>query len=335
MGLSRTGIGVTLGYSRNTVAEVLRRAKIKGITLPLPPDISDRELSDLLFPEKAREQNQRMPDCEKVHKELGKKGVTLTLLWEEYCEECRQNGEIPYAFTQFRFHYHNYAKTAKATMHLNHKPGENMEVDWAGQTASIVDSVTGDVLPAYVFVATLPCSGYSYVEAFLSRDQESWTNAHIRAFEYFGGTPRMITPDNLKTGVDSAEKPMPVINKSYKELAEHYGCVVIPARVRKPKDKPAVEGTVGVITTWVIATLRNRRFFTLSDLNEAIGDKLNAFNEKPFQPGSPRSAVSASWGGKETGQPFNGIFRGRKGIFTAAAERTVRTGSVEKTDAKF
>ena len=283
VGLSRTSIGVALGYSRNTVAEVLRRAQIKGVRLPLPDDMGDRELADLLFPEKAKDQSHRMPDCEKVHKELGKRGVTLTLQWEEYCEECRQSGEIPYAFTQFRFHYHRFVQTTKATMHLDHKPGENMEVDWAGQTGAVVDKVTGESLPAYVFVATLPCSGYSYVEAFLAQNQESWTNAHIHAFEYFGGTTRIITPDNLKTGVDKVSWRTPTINKSYNELAEHYDCAVIPARVRKPKDKPSVEGTVGGISTWIIAALRNRTFFSLADLNEAIDEKLTAYNEKPFQ----------------------------------------------------
>ena len=132
MGLSRTSIGVGLGYSRNTIADVLRRAQIKGLEAPLPDDMGDRELADLLYPEKAKAQNQRMPNYEKVHKELGRKGVTLTLLWEEYCGECRQAGEIPYAFTQFRFHYHRFVQTTKATMHLNHKPGERMEVDWGG-----------------------------------------------------------------------------------------------------------------------------------------------------------------------------------------------------------
>lgn len=283
MGLSRTSIGVALGYSRNTIADVLRRAQIKGLVPPIPDSMGDWELADLLFPEKAKPQNQRMPDYEKVHKELGKKGVNLTLLWEEYCAECRQFGEIPYAYTQFRVYYHRFVQTTKATMHLNHKPGENMEIDWAGQTAVVVDRLTGETMPAYVFVATLPCSGYSYVEAFLNREQESWTAAHIHAFEFFGGTPRILTPDNLKTGVDNPNRRALAINKSYQELAEHYGCAVIPARVRKPKDKPSVEGTVGKISTWIIAALRNQRFFTLADLNDAIFEKLAEFNEKPFQ----------------------------------------------------
>lgn len=186
--------------------------------------MNDRELQDLLFPEKAKDQNHKMPDCEKLHKELGKSGVTLMLLWEEYCNECRQNGEIPYAFTQFRFHYHRYVQTTKATMHLTHKPGEQLQVDWAGQTAAVVDRDAGEQLPAYIFVATLPCSAYSYVEAFLSQNQESWISAHIHTFEFFGGTPRILTPDNLKTGVEKSNWYSPTINKSYHELAEHYGC---------------------------------------------------------------------------------------------------------------
>jgi len=292
MGLSRTGIGAALGYSRNTIADVLRRAQIKGLEPPAPDGMSDRELADLLFPEKAKPQNQRMPDYEKVHKELGKKGVTLTLLWDEYCNECRNTGEIPYAYTQFRVYYHRFVKTTKATMHLNHKPGDNMEVDWAGQTAAIADRVTGEIIPAYVFIATLPCSGYSYVEAFLNRNQESWSAAHIHAFEFFGGTPRILTPDQLKTGVEKSNWLMPTINKSYGELAEHYGCAVIPARVKRPKDKSSVEGAVGGISTWIIAALRNRTFFSLADLNEAISEKLDAFNEKPFhkKPGSRLTA---------------------------------------------
>jgi len=282
-GLSRTSIGVALGYSRNTVADVLRRAQLKGVGSPLPSGMSDRELADLLFPERAKEKNQRMPDYEKVHKELGKQSVTLTLLWEEYCIECRQNDEIPYKFTQFRFYYHQFAQTSKATMHINHKPGESIELDWAGQTATIINNITGEIIPAYVFVATLPCSGYSYVEAFLTRNQENWTLAHIHAFEFFGGATRILTPDNLKTGVENSSRQNLVINKSYNELAEHYGAVVIPARVRKPKDKPSVEGTVGVISTWIIAALRNHKFFSITELNDAISEKLTEFNEKPFQ----------------------------------------------------
>lgn len=288
MGLSRTSIGNTVGCSRNTVSDVLNRAVERKISWPLPDSMSDVALEALLFPVKAERNARRMPDYEKVHRELGKPGVTFTLLWDEYCDECRQCGEIPYAFTQFRYHYYEYAQAEKATMHLNHKPGEELETDWAGQTMMVTDSDTGEALTAYVFVGTLPCSGYSYVEAFLSQDEESWITAHVHMFRYFGGCVRILVPDNLKTGVDGRDGYDVRINRSYKECAEYYGSVVIPARVRHPKDKPSVEGTVGNISTWIIASLRNRTFFSLNELNEAVFEKLRLFNEKPFKkkPGS-------------------------------------------------
>ena len=143
-------------------------------------------------------------------------------------------------------------------MHLNHKPGEVMQVDWAGDTAAVIDTDTGEIIPAYVFVATLPYSGYSYVEAFFSMNQESWTTAHVNAYKYFGGVTRIIQCDNLKTGVQKHGKDEVVLNKSYQELAEHYGMAILPARVRAPKDKAAVEGTVGIISTFILAALRNR-----------------------------------------------------------------------------
>ena len=202
--------------------------------------------------------------------------------------ECNTNGEIPFGYTQFSHHYRQYVQTTKATMHIKHKPGEQMEIDWAGQTATVIDRKTGEIIPAYVFVAVLTCSGYAYVRAYLSQDQESWIDAHINAFSFFGGVTRIIVPDNLKTGVQKSDCYSPVINKSYHEMAEHYGCAIIPARIRHPKDKASVEGTVGVISTWIIAALRNGTYFSLHDLNEAISEKLNAFNEKEFQkkPGS-------------------------------------------------
>ena len=296
MGLSRTNIGAALGYSRNTVSEVLKRAENKGYHWPLAENLSNDVLQMELFPKKAETGVQKMPDYEKVHKELGKKGVTLTLLWDEYCRECRGNNEIPYAFTQFRVYYHRYANTTKATMHIQHKPGEKLEVDWSGTTANIVDRDTGEIIPAYIFVATLPCSGYTYVEAFLSQNLESFITAHIHAFQHFGGVARIVVPDNLKTGVTKADKYLPEINKTYNEPAEHYGCAVIPARVQKPKDKPSVEGAVGVIKTWIIAAIRNMKFFNIIDLNETIKVKLKEYNEKPFQkkPGSRLLAYLSS-----------------------------------------
>ena len=155
-----------------------------------------------------------MPDYASVHKELQRGGVTLDLLWLEYCDQCRAAGEIPYQSTQFNKYYADYLTKVNATMHLNHKPGEVMQVDWAGDTAAVIDTDTGEIIPAYVFVATLPYSGYSYVEAFFSMNQESWTTAHVNAYKYFGGVTRTIQCDNLKTGVQKHGKGEVVLYKS-------------------------------------------------------------------------------------------------------------------------
>ena len=291
-GVSKRGIAASCHCSRNTITAVLERAEQYGISWPLPADQTDAELHQLLFPEKCVSSSQKMPDCEQIHKEMAKSGVTLSLLWNEYCEECRLSGEIPFMYSQFCRYYRRYASTTKATMRIKHKPGETLEVDWAGKNAAIINNITGELIPAYVFVATLPCSQFTYVEAFLSMNMESWITAHIHAYQYFGGVTRILVPDNLKTGVDRVSWNTPTINRTYNEMAEHYGTAVIPARVKHPKDKSSVEGTVGIITTWIIASLRNQEFFSLKELNEAIVIKLGEFNEKPFQkkPGSRQSA---------------------------------------------
>ena len=221
LGLSGRSIAGSVSCSRNTVAEVLARTKKMGLEWPLPLSITDDELKKMLFPEKEKVASVRIPDCEYIHRELSKPGVTLTLLWDEYCRQCKGSGEIPYQYSQYCKFYNKYAIISKATMHINRKPGERMEVDWAGQTASITDSVTRNGIPAYIFVAVLPASQYTYVEAFATQNLESWITAHINAFTHFGGVPRMVIPDNLKTGVDKAEWYSPVINKTYHEMAEH------------------------------------------------------------------------------------------------------------------
>ena len=288
MGLSQRSIASSCQCSRNTVSDVLSRANQKGLIWPLPEDLGDVDLQQMLFPEKAQSAPRRVPDCEHIHKEMAKSGVTLSLLWSEYCETCRLSEEIPLKYTQYCNYYRKFASTTKATMHIARKPGELLEVDWAGQTSSIIDRDTGELIPVYIFVAALSSSQYAYVEGFLSQNQESWIAAHVNAFNYFGGVTRILVPDNLKTGVEKPSWYSPVINKTYHEMAEHYGTAVIPARVRKPKDKPSVEGAVGIITTWIIAALRNQRHFTLAELSDSISEKLYEFNNRPFQkkPGS-------------------------------------------------
>ena len=283
LGLNKTQIAEACRCSRTTVIQVLRQAEASGIPYPLPEGMSDKELTEKLYPSSAEKPVFKMPDYEYVHKELQKSGVTLKLLWLEYCEQCRDKGELAYHSTQFNKYYNDFVMKNSATMHLNHKPGEILQVDWAGDTASVIDTDTGEAIPAYVFVATLPYSGYTYAEAFFSMDQECWTAAHVNAYKYFGGVTRILQCDNLKTGVISHGRSEVTLNKSYSDLAEHYGTAILPCRVRSPKDKAMVESTVGVICNYILASLRNRRFLFLAELNEAIEERLYEFNHKLFQ----------------------------------------------------
>jgi len=282
-GISQRSIAASCACSRNTVAKVLNRAQELDVAWPLQEGMSDAELRKLFSSEARIPSLRKRPDCEHIHREMAKRGVTLSLLWNEYCENCRESKEIPLMYSQFCYHYQQYATTTKATMHVHRKPGEQLEVDWAGQIAPIVDSETGEIINTYVFVGVLSSSQYAYVEAFLSQNQECWISAHGNMYKFFGGVTRILVPDNLKTGVEKATWYSPEINKTYQEMAEHYGTAVIPARVRKPKDKPNAEGSVKIISTWIIAALRNQRFFSLAELNEAIREKLAVFNSKPFQ----------------------------------------------------
>lgn len=282
-GISQRTIAISLSCSRNTVSKVTKRAEELNVSWPFKKPFTDGELQELLFPKIKIPPERKRPDCEYIHKEMAKSGVTLSLLWHEYGEACRLSKEAPLMYSQFCYYYQQYVKKTRATMHVIRKPGEQLEVDWAGQTASIIDRDTGEVIDAYVFVGVLASSGYAYVEAFLSQNLECWITAHVNMYQFFGGVTRILIPDNLKTGVDKASWYTPVINKTYHELAEHYGTAVIPARIRKPQDKANVEGTVGVITTWIIASLRNQKFFTLYALNVTMKEKLQAFNQRSFQ----------------------------------------------------
>lgn len=283
LGLNKTQIAEACGCSRMTVITVLRQAESTGISYPLPESISDKELASKLYPSMPDKPTFKMPDYEYVHKELQRSGVTLKLLWLEYCEKCRETGEIPYQSTQFNKYYSDYVVKNNATMHLNHKPGEIMQVDWAGDTASVTDTVTGEIIPAYLFVSSLPYSGYAYAEAFFSMNQENWIAAHVNAFRYYGGVTRILQCDNLKTGVVSHGKNEITLNKAYNEMAEHYGTAILPCRVRAPKDKAMVEGTVGVISNFILGFLRNRRFLSLNELNTAVFERLEMLNQAPFQ----------------------------------------------------
>jgi len=283
LGINHTRIAEACGCARSTVIGTLQYAAAKVITWDSVRDWSEKEVAERLLPSVAARQTYKMPDYEYIHREMQKSSVTLNLLWLEYCEQCRSVGDLPYKSTQFNKYYADYVHKTRATMHLEHKPGDVMQVDWAGQTAHIVDTDTGELIKEYLFVAVLPYSGYSYVEAFQDMGQENWIAAHVNTYRHFGGVTRILTPDNLKTGITKNTRDELVINRTYQEMVEHYGTAIIPARPRAPKDKAAVEGTVGIVSTFILAALRNQQFLSLRELNEAVWDRLYEFNHKPFQ----------------------------------------------------
>ena len=284
LGFSNRNIALSVPCSRNTVSKVLKRAKELNLSWPLSDDQTDAVLEQLLYPKLHNRSNRRMPDYDYIRKELLRNGVSKKLLWTEYIEDCRANGDEPLMYSQFCYHIQQDEQKHRATMHIKRKPAEQIEVDWAGDPAMIIDPDTGEIIKAHIFVGVMTYSQYTYVEAFLDMKQRSWIKAHIHMYEYFGGVAKILVPDNCKTAViHNGKRKDQQINQIYQELAEHYGTAIIPARVRSPKDKPNAEGTVGNISTWITAALRNEQFFSLAELNRAIRKKLLTFNQKLFQ----------------------------------------------------
>ncbi|MBR3251757.1 MAG: IS21 family transposase [Erysipelotrichaceae bacterium] len=292
-GNSQRQIAGMMKVSRDrTVAPAIKAAEKLKLTMEKIADLSEDELTSLLFPDKKYIPEYVQPDYEYCHKELLKDGVTLSLLYEEYVSQCRDQKLPSYKRTQFFDKYAEYVRKNRLTMHISHKPADRIQVDWDGVTMEVFDEYTGEISTAYLFVGTLPFSMFSYVEACPSMKIHDWINCHIHMFEYFDGVSRLLIPDNLKTGVISNRKyEDPVTNKAYQEMADHYDITIIPARVRMPKDKAAVEGAVGNVTNAIIGKLRNRKFFSIESLNKAIRIELDRFNDKPFQKkdGSRRS----------------------------------------------
>ncbi len=284
LGFSNRSIALSVPCSRNTVAKVLKMAQELKLCWPLQDNQTDEVLEKLFYPQLNNRPQKREPDYDYIRKELLRSGVSKKLLWTEYMEDCRANGDEPLMYSQFCYHIQQDEQKHRATMHINRKPGEQVEVDWAGDPATIIDPDTGEILKAYIFVGVMTYSQYAYVEAFLDMKQKSWIIAHVHMYEYFGGVARILVPDNCKTAVihNGGWKDQQ-LNETYQELAEHYGTAIIPARVRTPKDKPNAEGTVGNISTWITAAIRDEQFFSLAELNCAIRGKLEQFNQKLFQ----------------------------------------------------
>lgn len=278
-GLSNRAIAGACNISNSTVGEYLRRAEAAGIGWPMG-EVDEEELYKKLFGEPVpvpEKKSKPLPDWEKVSKELRKKGVTLELIWMEYIEK-HPDG---YKRSQFGEYYRRWKKGHNEPGMRNvHVGGERMQVDYAGLRIQIINPETGDVFMAPVFVAVLPASNYTYAEAQLGESQCNWNGGHVRAFNFFGGVVKIVVPDNLKTGVTKPDYYEPGINLAYQELAEHYQIAVLPARVKRPKDKAKGENAVQNVERWVIAPLRNRTFFSLAEANRAIREKLDQFNQK-------------------------------------------------------
>ena len=274
----------TVHCSYRTYRETIEAAKAKGISWPLDDDVTNSELQDFLFPGKyASLPIYAMPDFARIHKELSKAGVNLTLLHEEYTNRCLTEGTVPYRYTQFCEKYRRWAKVTKATMRIQHKPGDKMEVDWAGDTLPIHEPLTGEVQKGYLFIAALPCSFYIFADLCQDMKQENWLYCHINAYNYFGGVTRLLVPDNLKTGVIRNTRYDTVMNRSYQELAEYYDTAIVPSRVESPNDKSHAEGSVKYAETWILASLRERTFFSFEEARKAVAEKLEELNNREIR----------------------------------------------------
>lgn len=286
-GLSYKQISKSLGCSRGAVSEYIHRAQAAGLSWPLPAELDDAQIEQRLFPPGPKVRSKPLPDFGYVHTELKKKGVTLVQLWAEYREE-HPDG---YGQSQFCEHYGRFAKTLNLSMRQEHKAGDRAFSDFAGKTLLITNPNTGEVKPAHLFVSTLGASNFTFADLFWDESAESWCNGHAAAFSYFGGCPRIVVPDNPKPVVTKACPYEPDINPSFAQMAAHYDVAVIPARVRRPKDKAKVEAAVGLATRWILAVLRNRTFFSLAEARVAVRELVDKLNDRPFKkiPGSRRS----------------------------------------------
>jgi transposase len=281
-GLPQRMTAQSLGLAQGTVSKYLSRARAVGLSWPLPPELDDDErLEAFLFPRPYdRPTDERpAPDWAEVHRELCRPDVTLTLLWEEY--KAREPEGFSYSW--FCNLYKAWTGRLKPTLRQVHIAGEKLFVDYAGRTLEVIDTQTGEVHPAQIFVAVLGASNYTYAEATFTQSLPDWIGSHVRAFTYLGGTARQTVSDNLKAGVTKACFYEPMVNRTYADLARHYDTAIVPARPYKPRDKAKVEVGVQVVGRWILARLRNRRFFALADLNAAIRDLLTDLNARPLR----------------------------------------------------
>ena len=280
-GLGHRAIGRSVGLSHSTVAECLQRAQTAGLSWPLAEGLDEERLSALLYPPPPAPATRRLilPTWAHIHQELRRPHVTLQLLWEEY----RQAQPDGYGYSRFCELFGEWARCLSPSMRQTHKAGDKCFVDYAGPTVPVIDPQTGEVRDAALFVGVLGASSYTYAEAHFGQDLRHWTTAHVRMFAFFGGSSRVLVPDNLKSGVKDPCFYEPNLNPTYAALAAHYGCAVLPARPNRPRDKAKVEAAVLVAERWILARLRDRTFFALSELNAGIAEHRDALNHRPMR----------------------------------------------------
>jgi transposase len=285
-GFSQRQIAANLNLSHGVVGKYQAAARNAGVTWSGLEQLDDSELSRFLFPTSSlKEHSQHAPryqepDFAYIHSQLKRKGVTRFLLWEEYKAVHKEDG---YSYTQFCIRYRQWTRCLKLTMRQTHIAGEKMFVDYCGPTVSIIDIATGEVCEAQIFVAVLGASNYTFAEATLTQGLADWIGSHTRAFNFFGGVPSLVVPDNLKSGVTKSCRYEPVLNESYKRMLLHYNTTALPARPYKPKDKAKVEAGVQVVERWILARLRHQQFFNLFELNLEIRKLLEGLNYRPFK----------------------------------------------------
>src|ERR1700678_82079 len=282
-GLSQRAIGASVRLSTGAVNSCLSRARLAGVVWPLPDGLSDTQLEALLYPpppDVATEQRP-VPEWAVVHRELRRSNMTLALLWEEYRDG--PGGQDGFGYSWFCDLYRDWASRLKPTLRQVHTAGERGFVDFAGHTMEVIDGATGEIRSAEVFVAVLGASNYTYAEATWTQSLADWLGAHVRMLAFIGGVPGQIVSDNLRAGITRACFYEPLVNRTYADMATHYGTAVIPARPYKPRDKAKVEVGVQVVQRWILARLRNRRFFSLVELNQAIRELVAQLNDRPMR----------------------------------------------------
>jgi transposase len=282
VGMSQGGVALSLGLAQGTVSKYLNRARRAGLTWPLPPELDDDvRLENRLYPPPSDlpSDSRPQPDWAVVHRELRRASVTLMLLWEEYCDTTSDS----FSYSWFCERYKEWTGRLNPTMRQVHIAGEKLFVDYSGHTMGVIDGLTGEVLTAQIFVAVLGASNYTYAEATFTQSLPDWISAHVRAFIFFGGAARQTVSDNLKAGITRACFHEPTINRTYADLARHYKTALLPARPYRPRDKSKVEVGVQIVSRWILARLRNRHFFSLVSLNEAIGDLLADLNNRALR----------------------------------------------------